>query len=502
MLKEFKKNLYSAAETILPIVLIVQIITLVIPIDRDVLISFLMSSVLLIFGSALFSWGADLSMILIGNKIGKDLIRSKKILLILIVSFIIGTVVTVAEPDLLVLAEQLTSIPSWLLIIIISLGVGACVLLASARAIFGWNLNVMLIIGFLIIFGLMFFVPKDFIPVAFDSGGVTTGTISIPFILTLGMGLVANRIDKKAKEESFGLVALASTGPIIMVLLLGLFMNYESGMSFDNSIYTEFSYSNYLVQLVGCLKDVLLAISPIIVVFIIYYYVTKKRRVSKKELHKIVLGTIITVIGLTIFLVAANVGFLNMGYYIGNYITGTKYQELLIPIVMLLSFFIAIAEPAVVILIDQVEEFTEGGISKGMLKIALAIGVSIASGMAIQRVFSGESFLVYAFIGYGIALLLTFFIPKVFTAIAFDAGGATGGSLTTTFLLPMAIGACVSLNGNVYTDAFGLASLVSLVPIITVEITGLIYEFKRRVIIRVEDLDDSIVDYNWEVSNG
>lgn len=502
MLKEFKKNLYSAAETILPIVLIVQIITLIIPIDRDVLISFLMSSVLLIFGAALFSWGADLSMILIGNKIGKDLIRSKKILLILIVSFIIGTVVTVAEPDLLVLAEQLTSIPSWLLIIIISLGVGVCVLLASARAIFGWNLNIMLIIGFLIIFGLMFFVPKDFIPVAFDSGGVTTGTISIPFILTLGMGLVANRIDKKAKEESFGLVALASTGPIIMVLLLGLFMNYESGMAFDNSLYTEFSYSNYLFQFVGCLKDVILAVSPIIVVFIIYYFVTKKRRVSKKELHKIVVGTIITVIGLTIFLVAANVGFLNMGYYIGNYITGTKYQEVLIPIVMVLSFFIAIAEPAVVILIDQVEEFTEGGISNGMLKIALAIGVSIAAGMSIQRVFSGESFLIYALIGYGIALLLTFFIPKIFTAIAFDAGGATGGSLTTTFLLPIAIGACVSLNGNVYTDAFGLASLVSLVPIITVEITGLIYEFKRRVIVRVEDLDDSIVDYNWEVSNG
>ena len=137
-----------------------------------------------------------------------------------------------------------------------------------------------------------------------------------------------------------------------------------------------------------------------------------------------------------------------------------------------------------------------------MLKIALAIGVSIAAGMAIQRVFSGTSFMIYAFIGYGIALLLTFFIPKVFTAIAFDAGGATGGSLTTTFLLPIAIGACTSLGGNVYTDAFGLASLVSLVPIITVEITGLIYEFKRRVIVRVEDLDDSIVDYNWEVSNG
>lgn len=500
MIKEFKKNLYSACETILPIVLIVQIITLIIPVDRNVLISFLISSVLLVFGSALFTFGADLSMELIGNKIGRDLVRSKKVLLILVVSFIIGTVVTVAEPDLLVLAEQLTSIPSWLLIIVISLGVGGCILLASARSLFGWNLNIMLLIGFFIIFILMLFVPQDFIPVAFDSGGVTTGTMSIPFILTLGIGLVANRIDKKAKEESFGLVALASTGPIIMVLLLGLFMNYESGMSFDSSIYTNFSFGNYLVQLVSCFKDVLLAISPIIVVFIIYYYLT--RRVSKKELRKITLGTIITIIGLTMFLVASNVGFLNMGYYIGNYLGSTDYKNMLIPITMLLSFFIAIAEPAVVILLEQVEEFTEGGISNDMLKVALALGVSIAAGLAMHRVFTGTSFTIYAVIGYGIALALTFFIPKVFTAIAFDAGGATGGSLTTTFLLPLSIGACVALGGNVYTDAFGLASLVSLVPIITVEITGLIYEFKTRIITGVETLDDSIVDYNWEVSNG
>ena len=163
MIKEFNKNLYSACETILPIVFIVQIITLIIPVDRNVLISFLISSVLLVFGSALFTFGADLSMELIGNKIGRDLVRSKKVLLILVVSFIIGTVVTVAEPDLLVLAEQLTSIPSWLLIIIISLGVGGCILLASARSLFGWNLNIMLLIGFFIIFVLMLFVPQDFI---------------------------------------------------------------------------------------------------------------------------------------------------------------------------------------------------------------------------------------------------------------------------------------------------------------------------------------------------
>jgi hypothetical protein len=497
MIKEFKRNLYDAALTILPIVFIVQIITLIIPVDTGVLVSFLISSVLLIFGSALFTWGAELSMELIGNKIGKDLVRSKKVILILVVSFIIGTVVTVAEPDLLVLAEQLTSIPSWLLIIIISFGVGLCTALASARSLFGLDLNIILIISFIAIFILMLFVPNDFIPVAFDSGGVTTGTISIPFILTLGMGLVANRIDSKAKEESFGLVALASTGPIIMVLLLGLFMNYEGGMAFDNAIYTNFSFGNYITQLGICFKDVLMAITPILLVFLVYQLITK--RTSNVELHKITLGTILTVLGLTVFLVASNVGFLNMGYYIGDFIGGTDYRYWLIPIIMILAFFISIAEPAVVILIDQVEEFTEGGISKGLLKISLALGVAIAAGLAMYRVFTGTSFMLYALIGYGIALILTFFIPKVFTAIAFDAGGATGGSLTTTFLLPIAIGACYVMGGNVYTDAFGLASMVSLVPIITVEITGLFYEFKTRMLSRMENLDDSIIDYEWEV---
>lgn len=501
MIRELKKNFESSMITILPVVFMVLVLSLFIPISRDVLISFILSSVLLIMGSALFTFGADLSMIVIGNKIGKDLVKSKKIWLILIVGFIIGTVVTIAEPDLLVLAEQLTSIPSWLLIIVISLGVGVCVLLASARSLFGWNLNIMLLIGFSIIFLLMFLVPSDFIPVAFDSGGVTTGTISIPFILTLGMGLVANRIDKKAKEDSFGLVALASTGPIIMVLLLGLLMNQSGNMSFDSSIYTNFAFSNYITQLVINFKDVLMAISPIMIVFLIYYIFT--RNVSKNELNKILFGTIITIVGLTIFLVASNVGFLNMGYYIGEYVVGsTSHKYMLIPIIMVLSFFIAIAEPAVVILIEQVEEFTEGAISKSILKVALAIGVSLAAGLSILRVLTRTSFLYYAVIGYGIALILMFLIPKVFTAIAFDAGGATGGSLTTTFLLPMAIGACVALGGNVYTDAFGLASMVSLVPIITVEVVGLIYQLKMNTTINVDMLDDSIIDYNWEVSNG
>ena len=499
MMKRLKEDFMSSFQTIAPVALIVLLLFIFIPVKGEALFSFLFSSILLVIGCSLFTFGADLSMVMIGNKIGKDLVKSKKIGLILIVSFIIGTVVTIAEPDLLVLAEQITSISPIILILTISIGVGLCMLLASARSIFGWSLNKMLAISFFFIFVLMFFVPVDFIPVAFDSGGVTTGTISIPFIITLGIGLVSTRIDKKAKEDSFGLVSLASTGPILMVLILGLILNPQGGMAFNNSIYTNFSFANYITQFVACLKDVLLAISPIFLVFLIYYFIT--RNVSKKEWSKIISGIIITIFGLTIFLVASNVGFLNIGYYIGEYIGGTTYKYLLIPLIMVLAFFIAIAEPAVLILIDQVEEFTEGAISKKVLKIALALGVSLAAGLSMIRVFTSTPFMYYAIVGYGIALLLMLFIPKIFTAIAFDAGGATGGSLTTTFLLPITIGACYKIGGNVFTDAFGLASMVSLVPIITVEIVGLIYQIKLRIKTHVEMLDDSIIDYNWEVKN-
>lgn len=500
MIIKIKEYLLDSIKTIGPVVLVVLLLSLFIPIDNSFIVSFLLSSFLLIIGSTLFTYGADLSMIIIGNKIGKDLVKSKKLWIILIVSFIIGTVVTVAEPDLLVLCEQFTSIPSIILILTISLGVGFCLLLASLRTLFGWDLNKILFIFFVVIFILVFFVSPNFIPLAFDSGGVTTGTISIPFIITLGIGLVSNRIDKKAREESFGLVSLASTGPILMVLLLGLFYKPSTTMIFDNSIYTNFDYSNYITQTFISFNEVVMAVLPILIVFVIYNLITRK--VGTKEFGKIMIGVLITIVGLTIFLVAANVGFLNMGYYIGEYIGGISNRNILIPLIMIISFFIAIAEPAVIILIDQVDELTEGGISKNIMKFALAMGVSIASGLSIIRVFTGTSFVYYAIVGYGIALILTVFIPKVFTAIAFDAGGATGGSLTTAFLLPMAIGACYKIGGNVFTDAFGLASMVSLVPIITIEIVGVIYEIKLRKSALIDQVDETIVDYDWECNYG
>ena len=499
MIKAFKEKLMSATLTILPVVIIVLVVSIFFPIKQMLLESFILSSLLLIIGCALFTFGADLSMVFIGNKIGKDLVRSKKVWIILLVSLIIGTFITIAEPDLLVLADQITSIPNVILILCISFGVGFCVLLSAARSLFGWNLNVMLLIGFIIIFILSFLVPEDFIPFAFDSGGVTTGTMSIPFILTVGMGLVANRVDDKAKENGFGLVALSSTGPIIMVLLLGIFYDSNTIISFDASIYENYAFSNYFPQLISCFVDVLLAILPVVVAFIIYVLITKN--VTKIEIRKIIFGFVITTLGLTIFLQAANIGFLNMGYYLGVTIASSAAWYLLIPLIMVLSYFIAVAEPAVIILIEQIKEYTEGAVSSKILKFALAIGVSLASALSLLRVFSEPPFFYYAITGYGIAFILTFAIPKVFTAIAFDAGGATGGSLTTAFLLPISIGACVAKGGNVYADAFGLASMVSLIPIITIEIVGLVYNYKELVVKQIEKIDDSIISYEWEVQD-
>lgn len=500
MLENLKNSLKEALSTIMPIVIFVMLLTLVIPIPVDLLISFLISAFLLILGTGLFNFGADISMLLIGERIGSRLVESKKLWIILIASLIIGTVITIAEPDLRVLADQLSTIPSNTLIIIISIGVGVFLSISALRSLFGWDLNIILLISFLIIFGLLPFVPADFIPVAFDAGGATTGTISIPFIMTLGVGLAANRTDKKAKEDSFGLIALGSTGPILMVMLLGMFYKTSATVDINQFTKTSFGLSKYISQLGISLGDVLFSIAPIVGVFLVFELFTKDIR--KKELRKVIFGLLVIIFGLTLFLTAANVGFMNMGYYIGEIVAKSNQKYLLVVIAMIISFFIAIAEPAVKILIDQVEELTEGSISKGTMRFGLSVGVSIASGMSIIRAFTGTSILYYLIPAYLICLILMFITPKTFTAIGFDSGGATGGTLTMAFLLPLAIGVCLANGGNILTNAFGISALASVVPIITVQLIGIIYKYKNAMITKVEELDESIVDYKWGESNG
>jgi len=447
MFNKLKSNLKESFNTVLPIIVITFILKIFIPIPNNLLFIFLISSILLVLGTSLFTFGTDLSMELIGEKIGNRLVKTRSIFIILLVSFIIGTVITIAEPDLKVLADQLVSIPNLIMILTISVGVGISLLLSSLRTILGWNLNIILLIGYLMCLVLMFFVPNEFVPVAFDSGGVTTGTISIPFIMTLGLGLTMNRTDKKAQESGFGLVALCSVGPIIAMLILGMF--YPTSGSFDISLNTNISYMNYLSSLLISMKDVVLSLAPIFGVFVVYQLITHD--ISIKEVRKIILGFIIIFIGLSLFFTATSVGFMDMGYYIGENLTVLSKVGLIV-FSVIASYFIAIAEPAVQVLNEQVEKATEGKISKKTMNFALASGVSIAVFLSLIRIFTNTSFIYYILIGQSLSLILMFFTPKVFTAIAFDAGGATGGSLTTTFLLPIAIGTCISKDGNILQE--------------------------------------------------
>lgn len=496
MLNNLKNNFNESLITIIPIVVFVMLLTLIIPIPPVLLISFLISSGLLILGTSLFTFGADISMLTIGERIGNKIIGSKKVWLILFIFLVIGTVITIAEPDLRVLADQLTSIPSNTLIIIVSIGVGVYMLLSALRTMVGLDLNMILFISFLVIFALLPFVPEGLIPIAFDSGGATTGTISIPFIMTLGIGLVAQRTDKKAKENSFGLVALCSTGPILAVLILGLLFRGDISTDASLLVNDSFGYSNYLTQMWISLKDVLFSISPIILVFIIYQLITKD--IGKIEMRRVIFGILVIIFGLTLFLTAANVGFMDMGYFIGEEMFNSQYRDFLIPVIMIMAFFIAIAEPAVQILIDQVEELTQGSISRKVMNLGLSLGVSIAAGLSIVRVFTETSFVYYIVPVYFICFILMFIVPKTFTAIGFDAGGAAGGTLTTTFLMPIAIGACISNKGNILNDAFGISALASVVPIITVQLIGLVYKIKNNVKASIEDLDETIIEYVWE----
>lgn len=493
MIQNLKNNLKESFKIILPIILIICVLSLFVVFPTKLLISFLISSILLVLGIGLFTFGADLSMIIIGERLGNKLVKSKKIWIILLVSFIIGTFVTIAEPDLKVLADQVISIPNSIMILTISVGVGVSLLISSLRSIYGWDLNLLLFIGYTIILNMLIFVPENFIPVAFDSGGITTGTISIPFIMTLGVGLACNRIDKKANENSFGLVALCSIGPIISVLLLGMFYDFSGVYNTSELIRNNISYIDYFYQFIQNLKAVIISISPIIAVFIFFQAFTKD--ISKTEMRKIILGLIVMMLGLILFFTAANVGFMDMGYYIGEYFTKSENKLLLIVLVVILSYFISIAEPAVQILNEQVENITGGSISKKTMNISLAVGVCIAAALSVIRIFTDTSFIYYILPGQILSLILMFFTPKVFTAIAFDAGGATGGTLTAAFLLPITIGICVASNSDILSNAFGLAALISLAPLITIQVVGILYKYKTKQIIHIEDIDDSIIDF-------
>lgn len=479
----FRKPLKESLTSVLPITAIVLVLCFTItPISNNAMMAFLLGSLLLIVGMGLFTLGSEMSMIPLGEAVGKEITRSKKVWVIVAISFLIGVIITVAEPDLQVLAGQVPSIPDRVIIWSVALGVGVFLVIALLRILFAIQLSYLLIWFYAIVFVLAGFVSPDFWAVAFDSGGVTTGPMTVPFIMALGVGVSAIRSDRHAADDSFGLVALCSVGPILAVLILGIVF-HASESSYLPPVIPEVGDSVELWQLFSeglptYLHEIATSLLPIVVMFGIFQLAAL--HIDRRTLGRIGVGLVYTYIGLVLFLTGANIGFMPAGNYLGQVLGGQSSRWLLIPIGMLIGYFIVRAEPAVYVLNKQVEEVTDGAISAGTMGAALSAGVALSVGLAMVRVLTGISILWFLIPGYLFAISISFVVPKLYTAIAFDAGGVASGPMTATFLLPLAQGACIAVGGNIVTDAFGVVAMVAMTPLITVQLMGLVAQLKTR----------------------
>ena len=480
---KLREKLLEALQAVLPIVAIVLVLCFSIaPVSPSILLCFLLGAAMIIVGIMFFTLGAEMSMSPMGERVGAMLTKSRSVPLIIGVGFLLGFLITISEPDLQVLANQVPSIPNMTLILSVAAGVGLFLVVAFLRMLLGIALPKLLVVFYGLIFVLAAFVPKEFLSVAFDSGGVTTGPITVPFIMALGVGVAAIRSDRHAADDSFGLVALCSIGPILAVLILGIAFQ-ASDSTYVPPILPNISDSVELWQLFHeglptYIKEIATSLLPIIAMFGVFQLAALK--LDRRTLGRIGVGLAYTYLGLVLFLAGANIGFMPAGNYLGQVLAGQSFRWLLVPIGMLIGYFIVKAEPAVYVLNKQVEEVTDGAISASTMGAALSAGVSLSVGLAMVRVLTGISILWFLIPGYAFAIGISFVVPKLYTAIAFDAGGVASGPMTATFLLPLAQGACVSVGGNIVTDAFGVVAMVAMTPLITVQLMGLMAQLKQR----------------------
>ena len=478
----------EALASVLPITAIVLALCLTFaPLPVDILLAFLAGAVLLIIGMGFFTLGAEAAMTPIGEQVGSHMARSRKLEVIVSVSFLIGVVVTVSEPDLQVLAGQVPGIPNTALVGAVAAGVGVFLVAALLRILFQVSLQWMLIGSYAAVFLLA--------AVAIDSGGDTTGPRTVPFIMALGLGVSSIRSDENAAQDSFGLVALCSVGPILAVLILA--MIYPASGAYVPTPMPQAADSRelgglFLSALPHYAWEVMKSLFPIAAFFA--FFQIAALRLTRKKVLKIAVGLLYTYVGLAVFLTGVNVGFLPAGAYLGRQIAALPFRWILVPTGMLMGWFIVQAEPAVHVLNRQVEEITSGAIPGGAMSASLSAGVAVSIGLAMIRVLTGVSIFWFLVPGYLLAVGLSFFVPKMFTSIAFDSGGVASGPMTATFLLPFAMGACEALGGSIVTDAFGVVAMVAMTPLLTIQLLGLVYQWKLRARLAEEAEDEEIID--------
>ncbi len=468
LLEKLKDSFLS----VFPITLIVVILHLskLAPLGQREFILFLISAAFLIIGMSLFSLGADIAMMPMGSSIGSSLTKTKKIWIIVLLAFSLGALITLSEPDLAVLSSQVPIDPDILFVIIVAVGVGIFLAIGILRILFQKSLNILLIVFYALVFMMANLCNSKFLPLSFDSGGVTTGPMTVPFMMAMCAGFAAVRGGKKASEDSFGLIALCSIGPIFIVVLLGIFFKGDPIYQAEEAKEVTNIFQALGHGFIEKTSDVAIALLPIAAFFFIYQSFAIK--LPKKQLIKIIIGILYTFFGLVLFLGSVEVGFSPVGLKIGKVVAGNENEYLIVLLGGIIGLVVVLAEPAVAVLNKQVEELSGGTISKTSMLLSLSIGVGVSLALSILRIKLEFSIMYYLVPGYIIALGLTFLVPKLYTAIAFDSGGVASGPMTSTFILPFAIGVCQVTGGDVMSHAFGVVSMVALTPLLTIQFLG------------------------------
>lgn len=507
MNEKLKEKIRESLSSVLPITMIVLVLSItLVPMEISTLVLFLVGAVLLIVGMGFFQLGAEMAMTPLGQGVGGKLVKFKNVWMMAFVCFLMGAIITISEPDLQVLANQVAAIPNMVLIWTVAAGVGIFTVVALLRILFKIKLSLLLAGLYIFMFILSFFSPAEFIAVAFDAGGVTTGPMTVPFIMALGVGLSAARSDKEGSNDSFGLIALCSVGPILMVMLLGIFYHPTeasyTAVQIPELVTTQDVVKEFAKSVPDYAEEVLRSILPVVGVFLIFQIFARSYR--KRQVQRMAVGFGYTVIGLIMFLTGVNIGFAPVGSLLGGGLADSVFKWALVPVGIVIGYYIVKAEPAVRVLNEQVEEITGGMVSYKMMNASMSLGVACAVALAMTRVLTGISIYWIVIPGYMLALALSRFVPPVFVGIAFDSGGVASGPMTSTFLLPLAMGACTAVGGNVVTDAFGVVALVALAPLIAIQVMGLVYERKTKAVYQpapalaqdaVVDFDDTIVDF-------
>lgn len=480
-LRELRDKLKESAISILPffgIILVLYFIFL--PFNIFSLLSIIVATMLMILGMSMFNIGVDMSTMKMGGYVGSHLSRSRKLSFMCILSFILGFMVTIAEPDLMVLAEQVPGLNKWIVLITVSLGTGIFLLLSTLRTIFRWSIKTILILSYMIALTLCIFAPSEFMPLSFDAIGVTTGAVSVPFIMAFGLGICAVRSGKNNQEDGFGLIALASIGPVIALLIVSLFLKAGSTNVVEQEVVSAITNSTewgalVIDSILSYIKEVFIVILPIFVFFLIYNWIYLK--LPKNSLIRISLGLVYCYVGLVIFLTGVSSGYLPIANQLGEAIAGGSTKWLMIPIALGIGAVMVFAEPAVHVLNKQVEDITGGVIRRKTMMIGLSIGVAIAMLLVVLRALLGIDFM-FIIVPLVVALvILSYFTPTLFVGIAFDSGGAAAGSLSASFVLPLLIGICNACGLDSMMYGFGTIGIISMIPVIVIEIIGIRYQY-------------------------